>query len=190
MKVFTAVRFTCVALVYGLILAGCAGGSGYRSPVVEQGTTAPRGTLPPSAPVTSPARLPTVPDGQPVPAPSVSSPAPASRGEQPAAVVALLDRAEQQANTGDLDAAAVTLERAIRIDPRNPVLWHHLATVRLAEGESLEAEQLAVKSNSLAAGNHSLQARNWELIAQSRHYRGDPAGARAAEQRARALGSR
>jgi predicted Zn-dependent protease len=105
-------------------------------------------------------------------------------------VVALLDRAEKQANTGDLDAAAVTLERAIRIDPRNPVLWHHLATVRLAEGESLEAEQLAAKSNSLAAGNRSLQARNWELIAQARHYRGDPAGARAAEQRAHALDAR
>ena len=64
------------------------------------------------------------------------------------------------------------------------------ATVRLAEGESLEAEQLAAKSNSLAAGNRSLQARNWELIAQARHYRGDPAGARAAEQRAHALDAR
>ena len=90
----------------------------------------------------------------------------------------------------DLEAAAASLERAIRIDPRNAILWHHLATIRLAEGEPTEAEQLAAKSNSLAAGNQPLQARNWELIAQARHERGDAAGARAAEQRARGLESR
>ena len=156
-------------------MAGCASTPGYRSPVEERGTTAPHGSVPPAEPLQS----------QPVPRPA--NPTPAS---QPPAVVALLDRAEQQANTGELDAAAVTLERAIRIDPRNAVLWHHLATVRLAEGEAVEAEQLAAKSSSLAAGNHPLQARNWELIAQARLYRGDAAGARAAEQRARALGPR
>jgi len=176
-------------------LAGCAGSGAYQSPVTEQGTSAPRGTsvprdsTPPSAPVSSPAQLPSVPAGQPVeppPAPRVSREPVA----QPPAVVALLDRAEQQANTGDLGAASVTLERAIRIDPRNAILWHHLATIRLAEGEPTEAEQLAAKSNSLAAGNQPLQARNWELIAQARHARGDAAGARAAEQRARGLESR
>ena len=115
--------------------------------------------------------------------------APASR-EQPAAVIALLDHAEQQANAGDLSAAAVTLERAIRIDSRNPILWHHLASVRLAEGDALQAEQLAAKSSSLAPGNYALQARNWGLIAAARHKRGDAAGALAAEQRQRALQAR
>ena len=172
-----------------LLLAGCAGTS-HQSPVVEQGTPAPRGSRSPAGPVSSPAQLPSVPVGQPVEPTAVSRPASPATGGQPPAVVALLDRAEQQANTGDLDAAAVTLERALRIDPRNAILWHHLATVRLAEGEAGEAEQLAAKSNSLAAGNHSLQAKNWELIAQARHYRGDPSGARAAEQRARTLGPR
>lgn len=104
---------------------------------------------------------------------------------EPPAVVALLEHAEHQANAGDLEAAALTLERAIRIDARNPVLWHHLASVRLAEGEPAQAEQLAAKSNSLAVGNRALQARNWELIAQARRSQGDAAGARAAEQRAR-----
>ena len=87
----------------------------------------------------SPAELPSVPVGEPLqsqPVPRPANPTPAS---QPPAVVALLDRAEQQANTGELVAADVTLERAIRIDPRNAVLWHHLATVRLAEGEAVEA---------------------------------------------------
>jgi tetratricopeptide (TPR) repeat protein len=145
----------------------------------------------------------TMPDGQrpPVVDQGVETPAPASQtgdyvddygkpqppAAQPPAVLALLDRAEQQANAGELGSAAVTLERAIRIDSRNPVLWHHLASVRLAEGESAQAEQLAAKSNSLAPGNRPLQARNWQLIAEARRSRGDTAGARAAEQRVREL---
>lgn len=184
-------RHARTAMLAVLFLAGCAGTpDGYKSPVEERGMPAPESSGSPATPVTSPARLPSVPQGQPLEPTPVTRPAPPVQREQPAAVVALLDRAEEQANTGDLDAAAVTLERAIRIDPRNAILWHHLASLRLAEGEAVEAEQLAAKSNSLAAGNHSLQARNWELIAQARNHRGDAPGARAAEQRARALGPR
>lgn len=106
---------------------------------------------------------------------------------QPPAVVALLDTAEQQANAGDLESASASLERAIRIDPRNPVLWYHLATVRLSQGDAQAAERLAVKSNSLATGNAAQQARNWDLIARARHSLDDTAGAREAEQKARAL---
>jgi predicted Zn-dependent protease len=102
-------------------------------------------------------------------------------------VVALLGQAENQANNGDLGAAAASLERAIRIEPRNPLLWYHLATVRLAQQEAAQAEQLAVKSNSLAAGNHVQQSRNWQLIARARRAQGDAAGAGAAERRARVL---
>jgi predicted Zn-dependent protease len=105
-------------------------------------------------------------------------------------VLALLDRAEQQANTGELESAAASLERAIRIDPRNPVLWYHLATVRLSQGEPAQAEQLATKSNSLAAGNAPQQARNWRLIAQSKRQLGKAAEAAAAERRARELDAR
>jgi Flp pilus assembly protein TadD len=102
-------------------------------------------------------------------------------------VVALAEQAEQQANDGDLESAAASLQRAIRIDPRNAVLWHHLATVRLAQGDHAQAEQLAVKSNSLAAGNNIQQARNWRLIAKARAGQGDSGGAAAAERRASAL---
>jgi len=109
---------------------------------------------------------------------------------QPPAVLALLDQAEQQANTGELESAAASLERAIRIDPRNAVLWYHLATVRLSQGESTQAEQLAVKSNSLAAGNAAQQARNWRLIAQARREQNNPGGATAAENRAHELDPR
>ena len=109
---------------------------------------------------------------------------------QPPAVIALLQQAEQQANAGDLESAAASLERAIRIDPRNPVIWFHLATVRLSQGDPSQAEQLAAKSNSLAPGNYAQQSRNWLLIAQARRQLNNSSGASAAEQRARELGAR
>jgi cytochrome c-type biogenesis protein CcmH/NrfG len=111
---------------------------------------------------------------------------PVNRPQSPA-VVALVDTAEQQANTGDLEGSAASLERAIRIDPRNPALWYHLATVRLSQGEARAAEQLAVKSNTLSTGNSAQQVRNWNLIARARQAQNDAAGAREAEQKARAL---
>mgnify|MGYP001812068175 FL=1 len=112
---------------------------------------------------------------------------PVNEVTQQPAVVALLQQAEAQANAGELESAAASLERAIRIDARNPVIWYHLATVRLSQGEPAQAEQLANKSNSLAPGNRTQQARNWILIAESRRQMNDHAGAAAAEQRAREL---
>ena len=144
----------------------------HSPPVIDQSTGVPvEERLPP--PVT---RTPLPPPEQ----PPVNRP-------QPPAVVALLDTAEQQANAGDLEAASASLERAIRIDPRNPVLWYHLATVRLSQGDAQAAERLAVKSNSLATGNAVQQARNWELIARARRSLNDTAGALEAERKARAL---
>ena len=46
-------------------------------------------------------------------------------------VVALLDEAEAKMQSGDHATAAVTLERALRLEPKNAKLWHRLATVRL-----------------------------------------------------------
>lgn len=175
------------ALLCLLLIAGCTGMSGDRlPPVVDRGEEIP-GQSPDAAP--APAHAPE-PEPDVLPGEGGRAMPARTRQPEPPAVVALLEHAEQQANAGDLDAAAVTLERAIRIDSRNPVLWHHLATVRLAEGEPLEAEQLAAKSNSLAAGNPALQARNWTLIAQARRSRGDTPGARAAERQANSLEKR
>lgn len=114
---------------------------------------------------------------------SVTTPAPAGSP----AVIALLDRADQQYQAHDLDAAAASLERALRIEPRNPRLWHRLAAVRLEQGRYGQAVQMAGKSNSLAGGDTRLQARNWRLIAAARRAEGDAQGARAAEDRASRL---
>jgi hypothetical protein len=149
------------------------------SPVVDHGVPAPERS-PARGETAPPGGYQKLPEGQIIPPPR----------EQPPAVVALLDHAEQQANDGDLQSAAMTLERAIRIDSRNPVLWHHLASVRLAEGNAEQAEGLAKKSNALAAGNYALQARNWGLIAEARRARGDTTGAQSAERQKQALQAR
>lgn len=184
MKLKICYRLPALSVSLALLVQGCSTPVHYPpremqqpAPVIEQGI-----------PAQQPAPLPPAQTGVPQPVP-VPVPAPVTRTQSPA-VVALLDSAEKQANAGDLEAAAASLERAIRIDPRNPVLWYHLATVRLSQGDAAGAEQLAAKSNSLAPGNTVQQARNWQLIARARRARQDDAGAKAAEQRARELAER
>jgi tetratricopeptide (TPR) repeat protein len=105
-------------------------------------------------------------------------------------VVALLDSAYQQQESGSLSEAAASLERALRIEPRNAMVWHQLAVVRFRQGQLDQAEQMALKSEALAGTDNPLRARNWRLIALVRQQRGDAAGARAAQSQADALGSR
>ena len=183
MKAFSGLNLCCVVIAL-LVVQGCSttASTGTPRPVIDKGSPAPVQRDRP-APIESPRVV--VPPRESVVPPRESAGAPAV--SQPPAVLALLEHAEQQANDGDLGASAASLERAIRINPGDAVLWHHLATVRLAQGEALQAEQLAVKSNSLAPGNSVQQARNWKLIAEARHLRGNKKGATAAEQRVREL---
>lgn len=154
-----------------LLLAGCAG-------------VAP----PPTA--TSPATAPSV-----TPVPSVEQPQPLEQknivelGPRPAmsdnkAVIALLDRAQTDNGAGQRDAAGAALERALRIEPRNPWLWLELARVRLAQGQYAQAITLARKSNSFAGRQPRVQAENWQVIGQARVAQGDSAGAEQAFKQA------
>jgi len=124
-----------------------------------------------------------LPPGEEAAAAPVIEASPENRASQ-GAVVALLDRADHYQRLGDNDSASATLERALRIDPRNAQLWHRLAAVRLQQGKVAQAEQLAFKSNTLSGGDKSLQARNWALVARARWAQDDAAGARTAERKA------
>jgi Tfp pilus assembly protein PilF len=116
------------------------------------------------------------PPSAPAPAPA---PPPAARTENPA-VAGLLDAARADAESGKLANAAASLERALRIEPRNPRLWRELARVRLKQGDYAQAESTARRSNSWAGSDGALRAENWRLIAQTREARGDAEGARSA----------
>lgn len=85
---------------------------------------------------------------------------------------------------GESARAAAVLERAIRIQPRNPSLWHQLAQVRFSQQQYAQAESLALRSNGYAAANDSIRRKNWLLIAEARAKQGNNKGARAARKQA------
>jgi len=97
----------------------------------------------------------------------------------------LLTRAQTLANAGKSEEAAATLERAIRIEPRNPWLWHRLGVLRLQDGQHSLAIELAKRSNVLARGNRRLVAGNWLLMGKARAGLRDAEGAARARARAR-----
>jgi Tfp pilus assembly protein PilF len=100
------------------------------------------------------------------------------------AVVALVDGARTDVTAGKFATAAASIERALRIEPKNPYLWHELAQIHFQQGDWVQAESHAARSNSWAGGNKPLRAANWRLIAEARAGRGDDAGARVARDRA------
>ena len=115
--------------------------------------------------------------------PSTAEAPPASDNN---AVVALMDSARTDTASGKLDAAAASLERALRIEPRNPVLWQELARLRLQQGQYQQAEGFAARSNAWAGTNKAMLAENWRLIGEARLKRGDQPGAQAAFDKASA----
>jgi len=86
-------------------------------------------------------------------------------------VVALLDQASRMEASGNPEKAAATLERALRIEPRNARLWHRLAVIRYQQGQYTQAESLAAKSSTLAQNDRELKQKNAELIESIRQHK-------------------
>jgi len=122
----------------------------------------------------------------PPPQDALAPPVAAAQGNP--AVLALLGSAQSQHQAGNYELAAAALERALRLEPRNAMLWHRLAQVRLSQGKWRNAIDFAAKSNSLAGGERKLQASNWLVIAQAKERQGDREGAQAARARMEATG--
>ena len=95
-----------------------------------------------------------------------------------------MESARADAAAGKLSTAAASIERALRIEPRNPRLYQELARVRLQQTNFTQAENMATRSNFFAASDNALRAENWRLIAQAREARGDADGAREARESA------
>ncbi|WP_460428358.1 tetratricopeptide repeat protein [Azotobacter armeniacus] len=102
-----------------------------------------------------------------------ATPAPAVLSQQEnQAVVSLLKSAIEEFGAGRPDQAASALERALRIEPNNAILWHYLGQTRLHQGHYQEADSLAAKSNTLVGDNDALRARNAWLIGAARQATG------------------
>ncbi|HEY7238405.1 MAG TPA: tetratricopeptide repeat protein [Burkholderiales bacterium] len=132
------------------------------------------------------AAAPEAPPGGTTPPTAEPGPPPAARTEN-VAVAGLMESARADAAAGKLSTAAASIERALRIEPRNPRLWQELARVRLQQEQYPAAENMARRSNSFAGSDTALRAENWRLIAQALEARGDADGARAARESAEKL---
>ena len=88
------------------------------------------------------------------------------QGQNPV-VKDISNQANQLIRNGKLDGAAQTLERGLRIAPKNALLWSQLATVRLKQHRYGQAKSLAAKSNSFAGGDAALLERNRAIMAQA-----------------------
>lgn len=99
------------------------------------------------------------------------------------AVVDLMSRARELGAEGNHSAAGSAIERALRIEPRNPALWYNLGINYLRLHDYVECENASFKSLSHINSAHSLYVENWRLIAECRTQRGDRKGAESALQR-------
>jgi len=157
-----------IAALLAALLAGCA-----ASP--------PPAAVPEAPPQAATAPAPV--ESAPVP---LAPPPPAAAGgpARNPAVTRLMASAQEDIAASRLGSAEATLERALRISPRDARLWQQLARIRLQQGQYKQAASLAARSNTWAGSDDALRAENWNLIAQARDALGDSAGARAAQQNA------
>lgn len=123
------------------------------------------------------------PAPQPAPPRTVEEPPRDAVASSGPAVLALLEQADAELQAGAPGRAIAKLENALRIAPRNPLVWQRLAQANLQDGRAGQAEALALRSISLARGNPELALESWRIVAQARRERGDRAGAQSAEEK-------
>jgi len=167
-----------------LALAACQLPNPYRYPSQPPGTPVPPSGQPPE--------VPPQPESNPIPESPVPTPPERKTREfqlGPASK-ALVSQAQTQSTSGDLAGASTTIERALRIEPSNPLLWLELGKIRQQEANYAQAESLGRKALSLATGDARVQSLSWSLIAESLRARGRASQAREAEQKAAELTSR
>lgn len=112
----------------------------------------------------------------PIPAPA--PPPPPTKATGPAA--SLIETGRKQLAAGHPDQAETTLERAIRIDPRNPVVWHTMAQVQYDQGNFAKVVQFCLKTNTLLPQASPLRRANWQLLADAYQQLGETAKAQEA----------
>jgi tetratricopeptide (TPR) repeat protein len=140
---------TLVALAASAALAACALPGPYRPQAPVEGVVAAPA---PAEPAPAPAPVAAAPPG---PSPVVEAPPapPAKEFHLGPAAQSLVNQAHAQAARGELPAASTTLDRAIRIEPQNPLVWLEVARLRLSEADPRQAESCARKALSLGSAS-------------------------------------
>jgi Flp pilus assembly protein TadD len=105
------------------------------------------------------------------------------------ATQALVTQATTQRKRGDMPGAAISLDRALRIEPTNPLLWIEMGKLRLDQRNYAQAESMGRKALSMSVGDGTTQAAAWTLIADSLQARGRNLQAQEAREKAVSLTS-
>lgn len=147
--------WSAFALASSLLLSGCPAPSqrptANHQPLTPEPIAAlqsPSAAAPSAAPSTAPPRAPKPPRENRL--------SPATR--------ALVTQAKALLSRGDVDGASSTLDRALRIEPNNPLLWVELGRVRLAENDAHQAEGCGRKALVLASGDRATQNQAGRLL--------------------------
>ena len=174
-----------VLAVLGCQLSGCVI---FRAPVetpegqpvhpAPDTTTGPVTTPNPTSPDT------TVPAPAPAPPPETAPPATSRQFHLGAAATALVAQAHRQAAGGDPQLAISSIERALRIEPDNPLLWIELGELHEAAGHFEQAGGIGHKALQLSTGDPHAQSASWHLIAESLKARNRNGEAAEAQRRA------
>jgi tetratricopeptide (TPR) repeat protein len=141
-------------------------------------------TSQPPTPQMSSSQPPVPPPLQSPPSPSPPAPhapPPVRENHLSAATRSLVTQARAQVAHGDLPAASSTLDRALRIEPNNPLLWIELGRLRLAESDAHQAEGCGRKALALASGDRLAQAQAGRLLADALRAQGRNQEAREVE---------
>jgi predicted Zn-dependent protease len=143
-------KFAAALAAAALLLSGCP-------------APAPRPSLPPP-PVPSP---PATGAALSVPSPGATAPRPPQPRENhlSPATRSLVAQARTLSAHGDFDGASSTLERALRIEPNNPLLWIELGRLRLTENDAHQAVGCGRKALALASGDPATQRQAGRLLA-------------------------
>lgn len=183
--------FLVASLGLAVFVSGCV------SPFTKgQGPTSTRTTprSPGSGPVLSspPVISPPAPGQEPAIAAPTPTPLPHERPKVPAATLspaskALVSQAQAQRDKGDFPGATATLERALRIEPRNPLLWIEMGRLRMDQRNFAQADAMGRKALTMAVGDDRTQSQAWQLIADSLRARDMNVQAQEAADRAKAL---
>ena len=123
------------------------------------------------------------------------APPPRERPKAPAAKLTpasqtLVNQAQAQRKKGDLPGATVSLDRALRIEPNNPLLWIEMGRLRMDQRNFPQAENMGRKALSMSVGDDRTQAMAWQLIADSYRARGKNAQAQEALEKSKMLSAR
>jgi tetratricopeptide (TPR) repeat protein len=187
--------FLPIILALAVVTGGCAiepfqkddakTVGGQAQPAQRQAGSGPVTAPPPDAEAPSPEAEPTVEAPPPAPPPR-ERPKAAAATLSPASK-ALVSQAQAQRKKGDLPGATVSLDRALRIEPNNPLLWIEMGRLRMDQRNYPQAENMGRKALAMSVGDDRTQSMAWQLISDSLRARGKNIQAQEATEKAKAL---